>query len=385
MRHLTARVTAVLLLVGASVVGLATGAPAAGWSVVASPNPTGSTGAHLNGVSCVNASSCFAVGYYSTASSPARALIERWNGTKWATVAAPNPTGSVEVYLNGVSCVSASSCFAVGYFTTGSSTGHVLTERWNGTKWFAVGAPNPSGATGAYFDAVSCVSASTCAAVGYSYNSTATHTLAARWSGTRWSVVATPNPNGDDPDLVGVSCTSATNCLAVGFYTTPGFSDATLAERWNGTKWSLLGSVNPKNSDSYLNGVSCASATSCMAVGVSYGATGPGGTLVERWNGSSWSNVASPNPAGSGDAYLNGVRCASATNCVAVGAYAAASDSTLVQRWNGSSWAVVASPNPAGSTGSYLNAVSCAPATSCKAVGDWHGSAPSRTLVERSG
>jgi hypothetical protein len=332
VRHAIATTVTVLTIAATSVFGFAADARAAsGWSVSSSPNPTGSTGSHLNGVSCISASSCFAVGYFTTASSPGRVLIERWNGTKWAIVASPVPSGS----------------------------------------------------TGSYLNAVSCVSAASCAAVGYSYNSTTTNTLAERWNGTKWSVVPSPNPSGDDPDLVGVSCTSATNCLAVGFYSASNGSDATLAERWNGTKWALVASPNPKSSDSYLNGVSCAGAT-CMAVGVFYG-TGAGRTLVERWNGSAWAIVASPNPAGSGDTYLNGVKCGSATNCVAVGAYASTSDKTLVERWNGSAWAVATSPNPAGSTASYLNAVSCAPATSCKAVGDWRSSGAQRTLVERSG
>ena len=43
--------------------------------------------------------------------------------------------------------------------------------------------------------------------------------------------------------------------------------------------------------------------------------SGAGGTLVESWNGTSWSVVPSP---GSGDA-LNWVSCASASACMAAG------------------------------------------------------------------
>jgi len=256
-------------------------------------------------------------------------------------------------------------------------------ERWNGTKWSQVASPNASGATGSYLNAVSCTGASNCHAVGYSYNSTSTNTLAERWNGTSWSVVGSPNPAGDDRDLQAVSCSGPANCLAVGYYDATSGSGTTLAERWNGTKWSLVAIPDPKNSDSYLNGVSCPSSTSCMAVGVTYGSTGPGRALAERWNGSSWAIVAVPNPAGSGDSYLNDVRCPTTTSCVAVGAYASTSDKTEAQRWNGSTWTVVATPNPLGSTGSYLNSLACASTTACYAVGDWHGTGASRTLVER--
>jgi len=371
---------AALTLAGAAVVGVAAPAAAAGWAVVASPNPSSSTGSHLNAVSCVSATNCIAVGYFSTASSPGRALVERWNGTNWVILTTPSPTGSTASYLNSVACRSATFCIAVGYFTTASSPGRTLVERWNGTKWVVVGSPNATGATGSYFNAVSCPTTSYCAAVGYSYNATATHTLAERFNGTNWAVVASPNPVGDDPDLQAVSCTSATSCFAVGYYDGNGGSGTTLIERWNGSKWAILASPNPKNSDAYLSGVSCVGAT-CTAVGVYYG-TGAGRTLVERSTGSGWAIVGSPNPAGSGDSYLNDVRCSSGTSCVAVGAYASGADKTQVQRWNGSAWAVVASPNPAGSAGSYLNGLSC-PGTICTAVGDWHGSGPSRTLAER--
>ncbi len=368
---------------------LAFGSAAGGagaFSIVASPNPSTATGSHLNAVSCVsNASTCIAVGYYSSASSPGHTLVERWNGTSWALVATPAPTGSTGSYFNGVSCVSASYCIAVGYYTTASSPGHTLVERWNGTTWSIVASPNATGGTGSYFNAVSCPTTSFCAAVGYSYNSTTTKTLAGRWTGTNWAVVATPNPSGDDPDLFSISCPSSTNCLAVGYYTSTSGSDRTLTERWNGTKWSILSSPTPSGSDSYLNDVSCPTASYCVATGSTYPATGPGRTLVERWNGSGWAIVASPSPSGANESYLNAVRCRSTTSCTAVGASSSTSDKTLIERWNGASWTILASPNPTGSTASYLNGVSCVSATACTAVGDWHGSSgPTRTLAERS-
>jgi hypothetical protein len=371
---------AVVALLCASVVGY--GLPASGatsWTIAASPDPTGSTGSYLNGVSCTSATNCFAVGYFTTASSPGRAFVERWNGTKWSIVTSNVPSGSTGSYLNGVSCTSTTNCFAVGYFTTASNPGRTLIERWNGTRWLVLAGANATGSLGSYLSGVSCTSTTSCAAVGYSYDSKATKTLAARWSGTKWSVVASPNPAGDESNLLGVSC-AGTGCIAAGYYTSAQGSGRTLVERWNGTKWSIASSPNPAGSDSYLNGVSCASATSCVAVGEYYGTTGPGRTLVERWTGAGWSIVSSPNPAGS-DTYLAGVRCTSATNCVAVGSYPAPPDQTLVERWNGAGWSIVASPNPAGSTGSHLNAVSCAGAF-CVAVGDYVSGAH-KTLVER--
>ena len=53
----------------------------------------------------------------------------------WLTESSPSP--GTESTLNGVSCVSASSCEAVGYF--GNNT---LVESWNGSAWSIVRSPD---------------------------------------------------------------------------------------------------------------------------------------------------------------------------------------------------------------------------------------------------
>ena len=69
-----------------------------------------------------------------------------------------------------------------------------------------------------------------------------------------------------------------------------------------------------------LTGVSCVSVLSCVAVGTEVSGSEGDQTLVETWgNGSTWSVTPSPNP-GSGNDSLNGFSCSSATSCVAVGA-----------------------------------------------------------------
>ena len=76
--------------------------------------------------------------------------------------------------------------------------------------------------------------ASACTAVGSTSTSTTTVTLAERWNGTTWSIQTTPNPTGgSSAGLGGVSCASATACTAAGGYT-KGTTGVTLAEHWNG-------------------------------------------------------------------------------------------------------------------------------------------------------
>jgi hypothetical protein len=104
-----------------------------------------------------------------------------------------------------------------------------------GPQWTQVGSPDP-GAVYNYLTGVSCASARFCMGVGYYYNGTVWQTLALRWNGTRWAKVASPDPGTTDyNDLEGVSCPSATFCMAVGYYHN-GMTAQTLVLKWNGIK-----------------------------------------------------------------------------------------------------------------------------------------------------
>jgi alpha-tubulin suppressor-like RCC1 family protein len=126
------------------------------WSVVPSPSTVGS----LHGVSCVSARHCVAVGQSSS-----HTLVESWDGSTWAILESPNPEGIGVPQLNGVSCVSARSCTAVGSDSTAQGPSQTLVETSKGSKWSI--APSANGATDqTELDGVSCVSTGSCFAVG---------------------------------------------------------------------------------------------------------------------------------------------------------------------------------------------------------------------------
>ena len=241
-------------------------------------------------------------------------------------------------------------------------------------SWSIVASPNTSSSQSNFLNGVSCVSSTSCVAVGSDYNGSVDHTLIESWNGASWSIVASPNTSSSQSNyLNGVSCVSSTSCIAVGTYYN-GSVDQTLVESWNGTSWSIVASPNTSSSQyNYLNSVSCVSSNSCTAVG-NYSNSQ---TLVESWNGTSWSIVASPNVPGSQYNYLNGVSCVSSTSCIAVGSHYGTSVQTLIESWNGTSWSIVASPSVPGSVHD-LAGISCLGSTSCTAVG-FSGNA---TLIE---
>src|SRR5437867_3310128 len=113
---------------------------AANWAIVTSPN-TSTTQNNLLGVTCVSASDCWAVGSYVAGSGAPRTLIEHWDGTAWAIVTSPNASLPNNV-LSGVTCVSASDCWAVGYYVSAPGVVQSLIQRWDGTSWAIVGSPN---------------------------------------------------------------------------------------------------------------------------------------------------------------------------------------------------------------------------------------------------
>jgi hypothetical protein len=335
------------------------------WSVVHSPNRR-ATPNSLDAVSCFSAKMCMATGDRLTAVSGAPVtLAERWDGTQWSLVPSPNAS-RVGDELVAVSCGAATACMAVG-FSQGGPTA-TLAESWNGTRWSVVRTPSLGG-TGSNLGGVSCVSAAACTAVGaVSPDGAALRTVIESWNGTRWSVVPSPNP-ADGGALNSVSCLSAHACMAVGFSGGETGFHGTLAESWNGTRWTVLPSPNPGNRGDFLNGVSCVSPGTCTAAGEAFHSSGPTTSLIESWNGSRWSVVPSPSP-GSSQTLLNGVSCTAKNACNAAGTYdtAATPAKTLVESWDGTSWSVANTPNP-GAENHTLNAVSCVSPDFCMAAG----------------
>jgi hypothetical protein len=81
----------------------------------------------LYGVTCTSASECWAVGYHYNASNIPQTLIEQWNGTAWSILDSPN-NGTATNQLSGVTCASASECWGVGYYIDASGNQQTLIE-----------------------------------------------------------------------------------------------------------------------------------------------------------------------------------------------------------------------------------------------------------------
>ena len=331
------------------------------WSLQSPASPEQEPRNELADVSCPSSSRCVAVGsdHYL-----GNGFMEFWNGSKWKM----NGTFSE---MKAVSCPTANWCMTVAKNENG---GWVLEwiEPFTSFVSEAKTPPTPSGGTEVRLKDVSCSSASACTVVGRYSASGVYKPYVARWSGSSWSLQTAPSPGEGTAleALLSVSCPSSTFCMAAGTAAGKPF-----AERWNGSEWTTQTAPNPEGgSEASLEGVSCSSASDCMAVG-SFKVSGLRKTLTERWNGSSLAVVASPNPSGKeGNAVLRSVSCLSASSCFAAGSFAypasgASGETTLVEAWNGSEWSIQTSPNPEGNSFSSLAGISCSSAVACTGVG----------------
>lgn len=233
---------------------------------------------------------------------------------------------------------------------------------------------------------VSCSSTTACTAVGRDVNSP----IVEHWDGARWTVQRTPNPRDVRQELNDVSCTSRAACTAVGNYVDADRRGFPLVERWNGTRWALQWAPPPKGAlGTNLSAVSCAATTSCVAVGTYHKTVADRTeyfTFAEHWDGSGWKTETTPSIADASSVRLTDVSCTSPTSCTAVGNHDVPEGGgyptrTLAMQWNGTRWELQATPNPS-SEFDVLESVSCTAANACTAVGDYWNP-HSVALVER--
>jgi hypothetical protein len=194
------------------------------WKVQAMPAlPSSDLDPGLAAVSCSSATACTATGSYFAGSGSAL-LAERWNGRSWKIQSVPRPSGFTDNQLGGVSCVTAANCTTVGFASTITGTVLTLAEHWNGETWAIQATRNPSGSPDAQLRGISCTSANSCTAVGWYTISSSNQnvpTLAEHWNGKTWAIQATPNPSRSVVgQLEDVSCSRSARCTAVGSYST---------------------------------------------------------------------------------------------------------------------------------------------------------------------
>ena len=347
----------------------------ASWTHQVAPNPDGS--GTLTAVAAVSAKDVWALGASGYSASPSaqwfHTLAEHWDGSSWKQVAMPTPQGASGVNLYGAAAVSASDIWAVGSWAdSGPGDGLVpLIEHWDGNAWSLVRSPvlpSPVKNHGAQLYGVTAVSASDVWAVGYI--GTSTHrSLILHWNGTSWTRVPAPH-NGSLSVLSGVAAISARKVWAVGTFHFTSFKHLVtqpFALRWNGKFWQKMPNIHAGSLLALAGGEN-----NIWAVG-GYSNGGTGRALIEHWNGRHWKTFAAH--AGHPDSIrqpLSGIAALPGNEMWAVGYHEdkhSLQSQTLIEHFDHGAWSPVGSMNPANND--WFASVAAASPSAVWAVGTY--------------
>lgn len=198
------------------------------WRQVAIPHP--STTDFLSGIAVQSATNAWAVGQYcaahcGTSAEVRKAMILRWNGTKWARAKVP---GADAYDLDSIDVVSATDAWAAGLAMPSHNKITPLILHWNGKRWSTV-----MGVPGIAPQAL---------AFGARNDGWALEDVVdvMRWNGVTWRRVSAFAP--ETTGFTGASATSPDDVWAVGVFCPPAHCGTagpadTLIMHWNGRKW----------------------------------------------------------------------------------------------------------------------------------------------------
>ena len=193
------------------------------------------------------------------------------------------------------------------------------------------------------------------------------HTLIEHWDAASdaWTFVPSPNASALNSHLYGVAAAATDDVWAVGGSDESGSSYQTLVEHWDGSTWSIVPAASVPG---VLYAVTVLGPDDVWAVG---GEGYPGRGLIEHWDGSTWRATYLRFAA-----LLRGVTAVGPRAIWAVGQrYGRKNpfgDTTLTLRFNGNVWQQVQSPNPLSGNDTdqnWLTAVSAVAADDIWAVG----------------
>ncbi len=364
--------------------------------------------ARTTSLSCSAAGSCSAGGYYADASGRQQAFVVSETAGTWGTAAEVPGTaalnqGNPGAAISSLSCSSAGSCSAGGYYTDASGRQQAFVVSETGGRWgTAAEVPGTAALNAGGRAATSSVScaAGGCSAGGYYASSTTdgipvTQAFVVSETGGTWGTAAevpgTAALNGGGYAVItSVSCATAGNCSAGGQYTdstpaTEAFVVSDTGGRW-GTAAEVPGiaALNQRRL-AQVNSVSCPTAGNCVAVGFYEDAAFDNQAFVVNETAGTWGTAQEvPGTAaldqGGPGAVTASVSCSAVGDCSAGGYYSGTPgvEQAFVASETGGTWGSAEEvPGTAVLNAGGLAAtqsVSCAPAGTCVAGGQYKNS-----------
>ena len=244
--------------------------------------------------------------------------------------------------------------------------------------WIGVQAPVPANSTsflGSSSDATTCAAPGSCESVGEYHQGAQTLLDADTLADGAWTSVQIPLPvnalSTYEPFFRAVRCPSPTWCTALGSYRdlqdhSQAFTSTLSAGSWTTSEVLLPPAAADPTVDVYENELACPQVGTCYTVGTYMNASDDVAAFIDTLSGGPWTTLPAPAPSS------NSITCASATSCTAVGQfYDPTGVSGLIVTLSGGTWTAARAPVPAGFAPTYedLYDVSCPTQGTCFAVG----------------
>lgn len=294
----------------------------------------------------------------------------------------PPPEGvqAEKVEVNAVDCVAAGQCVAVGAVSTGTFADPTVATESGGVWASATALAAPAGSAGGILNAVWCASAGNCVATGLAEPSgsiTFEPMVATESSGTWSSLSVLPAASGALLVLPeALACTDLDDCVLLGESVSL-TSQSTLVWTESGGTWGSPGTIPAPPKEGFIGeSVACPSATTCLAVGVlTVGQAGYTASATETEG--TWAAAARLPAPRLSPAYpqgeLTSIACPSATLCEAVGALVAndtgAPSVADAATWSSGSWSSLDVLHGAAPGSTSFEAVACPGVAGCTAIG----------------
>jgi trimeric autotransporter adhesin len=328
----------------------------------------------------------YAGGFFTTAGGVPANGVAKWNGTSWSSLGTGSANGmnadanALAVFDDGSG--SGPALYAGGFFTTAGGVTANQMARWNGTSWSSLETGSANGMSNSVraltvFDDGSGSGPALVAGGSFTTAGGAAANRIAKWNGTSWSSLGTGAANGVNDMVLDLTVFddgsgSGPALYAGGFFSMAGGFTANRIAKWNGTSWSSLGT----GSTNGIGGLNTAvrtlkvfddgsgSGPALYAGGTFTTAGGGPANRIAKWNGTSWSSLASSSSNGvNNDVYAltvfdDGSSGGPALYAGGLFTTAGGVPANRIAKWNGTSWSSLGTGSANGVSGNAAPSVS---------------------------
>ncbi|HSC76370.1 MAG TPA: thrombospondin type 3 repeat-containing protein, partial [Pseudomonadales bacterium] len=197
--------------------------------------------------------------------------IQKWNGSAWSVLGSGMNNAVYALLADPVGNI-----YAAGDFTIAGGVGINRIAKWNGVSWNKVA----TSGSNALVRTMALDQAGQLYAGG-DFTSLGSASKIARFDGSKWFSMGAPSTQGANDAVLAFAEDATGNFYIAGKFTNIAGVSANSIAKWNGSSWSALGPGISQN----------VYALATDSIGNLYAGIGGSGTGVMKWDGSQWSTL----------------------------------------------------------------------------------------------